>query len=88
MWKIECGGRTRVEQAVKQFLPPCQVQCPINEDIQRTNVLISMLPEDPGSAMEGVTQIGDYLYDKNPLFTVCGYSCILGGIACRHNCGA
>ena len=82
MWKIECGGRTRVEQAVKQFLPPCQVQCPINEDIQRTNVLISMLPEDPSSAMEGVTQIGDYLYEKNPLFTVCGYVCGLCELEC------
>jgi len=39
MWKTVSTGATRVEPAIKQFLPPCQVRCPINEDIQRTNVL-------------------------------------------------
>ena len=72
MWKTESIGSARVEDAVKQFLPPCQIRCPINEDIQRTNVLISLLPDDPDSAKEGIIQIGDYLYEKNPFFTVCG----------------
>jgi len=41
---VECHynvGEKRVEPAIKQFLPPLQKQCPVNEDIQRTNVLIS-----------------------------------------------
>lgn len=82
MWKTESMGAARVEDAVKQFLPPCQIRCPINEDIQRTNVLISLLPEDPDSAKDGVIQIGDYLYEKNPFFTVCGYICGL----CENDC--
>ena len=44
MWKTESKGAARVEEAIKQLLPPCQIKCPINEDIQRTNVLISLLP--------------------------------------------
>jgi len=82
MWKTEPAGAARVETAVRQCLPPCQVKCPINEDIQRTNVLISLLPEDPGSARQGIVQIGDYLYDKNPFFNICGYIC---GI-CEQEC--
>ena len=65
----------RVEAATRQFLPPCQVRCPINEDIQRTNVLISLLPDDPDKARPEILRIGDYLYDRNPLFTICGYVC-------------
>ena len=82
MWKTESRGVGRVEEAVKQFLPPCQIRCPVNEDIQRTNVLISLLPEDPAQAREGVIQIGDHLYEKNPFFTVCGYVCGL----CEEDC--
>lgn len=84
MWNTVCTGAAAVEQAVRQFLPPCQVQCPINEDIQRTNVLISLLPEDPEAATHGVIQIGDYLYQKNPLFTVCGYVCGLCELECNY----
>ncbi len=82
MWKTDSTGKGRAEDAVMQFLPPCQIRCPINEDIQRTNVLISLLPEDPNQAKEGIIQIGDYLYDKNPFFTVCGYICGL----CENDC--
>src|SRR5512139_2960137 len=84
MWKTVSAGATRVEPAVKQFLPPCQVRCPINEDIQRTNVLISLLPEDPELATDGVVQIGDYLYERNPLFNVCGYVCGLCELDCNY----
>lgn len=84
MWETSSAGRATVEEAVKQFLPPCQIQCPINEDIQRTNVLISLLPEDPEKANLGVIQIGDYLHDKNPLFTVCGYVCGLCELECNY----
>jgi carbamoylphosphate synthase small subunit len=75
MWKTEATGVPHVEPAVKQCLPPCQIKCPINEDIQRTNVLISLLPDDPDLAKEGILQISDYLYDKNPFFNICGYIC-------------
>ena len=84
MWKTVNAGATRVEPAIKQFLPPCQVRCPINEDIQRTNVLISLLPEDPELATDGVIQIGDYLYERNPLFNVCGYVCGLCELDCNY----
>jgi NADPH-dependent glutamate synthase beta subunit-like oxidoreductase/ferredoxin len=82
MWKTQSTGAARAEEAVMQFLPPCQIRCPINEDIQRTNVLISLLPEEPRQAREGIIQIGDYLYEKNPFFTVCGYICGL----CENDC--
>jgi NADPH-dependent glutamate synthase beta subunit-like oxidoreductase/NAD-dependent dihydropyrimidine dehydrogenase PreA subunit len=82
MWKTESTGAARIENAVKQFLPPCQIRCPINEDIQRTNILISLLPEEPDLAKDGIIQVGDYLYEKNPFFTVCGYICGL----CENDC--
>ena len=84
MWKTESKGIARAEEAVKQFLPPCQIKCPINEDIQRTNVLISLLPEDPDKASEGIIQISDYLYNKNPFFNVCGYICGLCELECNY----
>jgi NADPH-dependent glutamate synthase beta subunit-like oxidoreductase/NAD-dependent dihydropyrimidine dehydrogenase PreA subunit len=84
MWKSMSRGHAAVEEAVRQFLPPCQIQCPINEDIQRTNVLISLLPEDPDLARDGIIQIGDYLYEKNPFFTICGYVCGLCELECNY----
>jgi NADPH-dependent glutamate synthase beta subunit-like oxidoreductase/NAD-dependent dihydropyrimidine dehydrogenase PreA subunit len=84
MWKTESKGIARAEEAVKQFLPPCQIKCPINEDIQRTNVLISLLPEDPHLAREGIIQISDYLYNKNPFFNICGYICGLCELECNY----
>lgn len=88
MWKTTNNGSASVEPAIKQFLPPCQERCPINEDIQRTNVLLSMLPDDPKEARKGLTQIGDYLFETNPLFPVCGYVCGVCELACNyHNKG-
>jgi NADPH-dependent glutamate synthase beta subunit-like oxidoreductase len=84
MWKTESGGIARAEEAVKQFLPPCQIKCPINEDIQRTNVLISLLPEDLNQAKDGIIQISEYLYDKNPFFNICGYVCGLCELECNY----
>jgi len=84
MWKTISSGAAGVEPAVRQFLPPCQIRCPINEDIQRTNVLISLLPEEPELATEGIIQIGDYLYEKNPFFAVCGYVCGLCELECNY----
>lgn len=84
MWKAMNLGEACVEPAVKQFLPPCQERCPINEDIQRTNVLISLLPEDPKEAEEGLIQIGDYLFEDNPLFPVCGFVCGICELGCNY----
>ena len=84
MWKSEDTSVTHVEMAVKQFLPPCQIKCPINEDIQRTNVLISLLPDDLNSARDGIIQIGDYLYEKNPFFNICGYICGICELECNY----
>ena len=84
MWKTLDGGGAGVEPAVMQFFPPCQERCPINEDIQRTNVLISLLPEDPELAQEGLTQIGDYLFERNPLFPICGYVCGICELGCNY----
>ena len=84
MWKTEAARAARVETAVRQCLPPCQIKCPINEDIQRTNVLISLLPEDMDSARGGIIQIGDYLYERNPFFNICGYICGRCELECNY----
>lgn len=84
MWKTEAGGVAHAETAVKQCLPPCQIKCPINEDIQRTHVLISLLPDNPDAAKDGIVQIGDYLYEKNPLFNICGYICGICELECNY----
>jgi hypothetical protein len=84
MWQLRNDEAVRVEAAVKQVLPPCQIKCPIKEAIQRTNVLVSLLPKDPAKAKEGIIQIGDYLYERNPFFTVCGYICGICDQAYRY----
>ncbi len=85
MWKTEATGVAHTEMAVKQCLPPCQIKCPINEDIQRTNVLISLLPDDLDLAREGIVQISEYLYDKNPFFNICGYICGICELECNYS---
>ncbi|MFZ0931007.1 MAG: FAD-dependent oxidoreductase [Syntrophobacteraceae bacterium] len=84
MWNTISSGEACVEPAIKQFLAPCQERCPINEDIQRTNVLISLLPKDLQQAKEGLTQIGDYLFENNPFFPVCGYVCGICELGCNY----
>jgi NADPH-dependent glutamate synthase beta subunit-like oxidoreductase/Fe-S-cluster-containing hydrogenase component 2 len=85
MWKSEPTGYGHVEMAIKQALPPCQIKCPINEDIQRTNVLISLLPPDnEAKAKDGIIQISDYLFDRNPFFGICGYICGLCELECNY----
>jgi NADPH-dependent glutamate synthase beta subunit-like oxidoreductase/NAD-dependent dihydropyrimidine dehydrogenase PreA subunit len=84
MWQTKSSGGAHVEEAIKQLLPPCQIKCPINEDIQRTNVLISLLPDDMYSAKQAIMQIGDYLYEKNPFFNICGYICGLCDLECNY----
>ncbi len=80
---------TRVEEVIdeasgKVYLPPCQIACPIGEDIQRTNAMISVLPLDTEKAHHLVIEIGDEIYEKNPLFTVCGYVCGLCEKECNY----
>ncbi|MBF0225301.1 MAG: FAD-dependent oxidoreductase [Desulfobacterales bacterium] len=36
------------------------------------------------SARDGIIQIGDYLFNKNPLFIVCGYVCGLCELGCNY----
>jgi NADPH-dependent glutamate synthase beta subunit-like oxidoreductase len=84
MWTTESKGAARVEEAMKQMLPPCQIKCPINEDIQRTNVLISLLPEELEQARPQIIEISDYLYEKNPFFNICGYICGLCELECNY----
>jgi NADPH-dependent glutamate synthase beta subunit-like oxidoreductase/Fe-S-cluster-containing hydrogenase component 2 len=84
MWKTGETGGSHVEQALKQLLPPCQIKCPINEDIQRTNVLISLLPNNPEEAKNGIIQISEHLYERNPLFNICGYVCGLCELECNY----
>ncbi len=84
MWQTVSARGAHVEEAAKLLLPPCQIKCPINEDIQRTNVLISLLPDNETSVKQGVIQIGDYLYEKNPFFNICGYICGLCELECNY----
>jgi len=79
--------RARVEEVIdeatgKVYLPPCQIACPIGEDIQRTNAMIALLPLDAEEAYSQIINIGDEIYKKNPLFTICSYICGL----CEREC--
>ena len=72
------------EASGKVYLPPCQIACPIGEDIQRTNAMISLLPLDAQEASSQIIKIGDEIYEKNPLFTVCSYICGLCEKECNY----
>ena len=81
--------RARVEEVIdeangKVCLPPCQIACPIGEPIQRTNAMIALLPPDAQEAYSQIIKIGDEIYEKNPLFTVCSYICGLCEKECNY----
>ena len=81
--------RAKVEEVIsgasgKVYLPPCQVACPVAEDIQRTNAMISVLPLDVEEASSRIIEIGNEIYEKNPLFTVCSYICGLCEKECNY----
>jgi len=83
------GEKERVEEVIdeasgKVSLPPCQIACPVGEDIQRTNAMISLLPLDPEEASKQIIKIGDENYEKNPLFTICSYICGLCEKECNY----
>jgi NADPH-dependent glutamate synthase beta subunit-like oxidoreductase/Pyruvate/2-oxoacid:ferredoxin oxidoreductase delta subunit len=69
----------------KVYLPPCQVRCPLKIDIQRNHVMISCLPLDEKEGSSQILQIGDEVYDKNPLFPIlCAYICGLCEKECNY----
>jgi NADPH-dependent glutamate synthase beta subunit-like oxidoreductase/NAD-dependent dihydropyrimidine dehydrogenase PreA subunit len=72
------------EATGKVYLPPCQIACPIGEPIQRTNVMTSLLSLDTWESYDQIIKIGDEIYEKNPLFTVCSYICGLCELECNY----
>lgn len=81
--------QAQVEEVVREdtgkvYLPPCQIACPVGEDIQRTNVMIAHLSLDPEVASQQIIDIGDEIYEKNPLFTICSYVCGLCEKECNY----
>lgn len=84
---VEAEEPAEVEEAIdeatgKIYLPPCQIACPVGEDIQRTNAMMALLPLDAEKAQSQIIKIGDEIYKKNPLFPVCSYICGL----CEREC--
>jgi NADPH-dependent glutamate synthase beta subunit-like oxidoreductase/CheY-like chemotaxis protein/NAD-dependent dihydropyrimidine dehydrogenase PreA subunit len=84
---VEVAEPARVEEAIDQatgkvYLPPCQIACPVGEDIQRTNAMMALLPLNAKKAHRQIIQIGDEIYKKNPLFPICSYICGL----CEKEC--
>jgi NADPH-dependent glutamate synthase beta subunit-like oxidoreductase/NAD-dependent dihydropyrimidine dehydrogenase PreA subunit len=79
----------RVEEVIdeatgKVYLPPCQIACPVGEDIQRTNAMMALLPLDAEEAHSQIIRIGDEIYKKNPLFPICSYICGLCEKECNY----
>jgi NADPH-dependent glutamate synthase beta subunit-like oxidoreductase/NAD-dependent dihydropyrimidine dehydrogenase PreA subunit len=72
------------EATGKIYLPPCQIACPLGEDIQRTHAMIALLPPDVQQAFSQIIKIGDEIYEKNPLFPVCSYICGLCEKECNY----
>jgi NADPH-dependent glutamate synthase beta subunit-like oxidoreductase/NAD-dependent dihydropyrimidine dehydrogenase PreA subunit len=86
---VEVEEPARVEEVIdeatgKVYLPPCQIACPVGEDIQRTNAMISLLPLDAEEAHGRIIKIGDEIYKKNPLFPICSYICGLCEKECNY----
>ena len=91
--KVEAdGGMPRpseVEKVIdeasgKVYLSPCQIACPLGEDIQRTHAMIALLPPDVQEASSQIINIGDEIYEKNPLFPICSYICGLCEKECNY----
>ena len=81
--------QARVEEVInktsgKVYLPPCQIACPLGEDIQRSHAMIALLPPDAGEASIRMIEIGDEIYEKNPLFPICNYICGLCEKECNY----
>jgi NADPH-dependent glutamate synthase beta subunit-like oxidoreductase/NAD-dependent dihydropyrimidine dehydrogenase PreA subunit len=86
---VEVAEPARVEEVIdeatgKVYLPPCQIACPVGEDIQRTNAMMALLPLDAEEAHGRIIKIGDEIYKKNPLFPICSYICGLCEKECNY----
>ncbi len=85
---ISENEQARVEEVIneagKVYLPPCQIACPLGEDIQRSHAMIALLPLDAKEAVSQIIKIGDEIYDKNPLFLLCSYICGLCEKQCNY----
>jgi NADPH-dependent glutamate synthase beta subunit-like oxidoreductase len=67
----------------KIYLPPCQVRCPLDEDVQRNHAMIAHFPKKKKDAEKLMMDIGHDLFDQNPLFPIiCGNICGL----CEEEC--
>jgi len=73
-----------INEAGRVYLPPCQIACPLGEDIQRSHAMIALLPLDAEEAAGQIIKIGDEIYDKNPLFLLCSYICGLCEKQCNY----
>ena len=81
--------QAQVEEVVdevsgKVHLSPCQIACPLGEDIQRNHAMLALLPLDAEEATSQIIKIGDEIYEKNPLFPVCSYICGLCEKECNY----
>ena len=65
------------EASGKVCLSPCQIACPLGEDIQRNHAMIALLPLDLEEAASQIIKIGDEIYEKNPFFLICMSSLLL-----------
>jgi len=72
------------EASGKVYLSPCQIACPLGEDIQRNHAMIALLPLDAQETTNQIIKIGDEIYEKNPLFPVCSYICGLCEKECNY----
>ncbi len=72
------------EASGKVYLAPCQIACPLGEDIQRTHAMIALLPPNAKQAYPQIIKIGDEIYDKNPLFPLCSFICGLCEKECNY----
>ncbi len=83
---VASGIEEVIDEATgKVYLPPCQVRCPLKIDIQRNHAMMSCLPLDNEEASRLILEIGDEIYDKNPLFPIiCGYICGLCEKECNY----
>ena len=81
--------RAQVEEVIgevsgKVYLPPCQIACPLGEDIQRSHAMLALLPPDLEEAAKQIIKIGNEIYEKNPLFPICSYICGLCEKECNY----
>jgi len=81
--------RAQVEEVISEasgevYLPPCQIACPLGEDIQRSHAMLALLHLDPEEAASQIIKIGNEIYEKNPLFPLCSHICGLCEKECNY----